>query len=73
MIADETLAKIVSDQILDIGRRLDELVSTVAEQSEGEEELQFRHAVGTVLGELLLSILNPLYRQHPALKPPELR
>jgi hypothetical protein len=44
----------------------------VVSQAPSNEERRLRIAVGAVSGELLLAIANPLYRQHDALKPPEL-
>jgi hypothetical protein len=72
MISDEALASEVSERILEINRLLNDLARVVVERAPGEEARRFKHAVGTVSGELLLAIANPLYRQHPALKPPGL-
>ncbi len=72
MIANEQLAQEVNERILEINRLLNDLAKIVQEQAPSDEERRFRHAVGAVSGELLLAIANPLYRQHPALKPPEL-
>jgi hypothetical protein len=32
----------------------------------------YRRAVGKIMGEVLLEVLNPLYAKHPTLKPPGL-
>jgi hypothetical protein len=73
MIKNERVSREISELMLDIGRRLDASVATV-ELSCGESELRaYRRAVGKVLGEVLLEVLNPLYREHPGLKPAGLR
>lgn len=72
MIQDPKVAEEVNKKVLEINRLLNELVAYVNQNSPPEEEKRFRHAVGSVLGELLLEIVNPLYCQHPELKPPEM-
>jgi hypothetical protein len=37
-----------------------------------EEFKAYRRAVGGVMGEIVLEILNPLYKAHPSLKPTEM-
>lgn len=72
MIADKLLAQMVSKRILDANRLLNEAMSLVAESASIDETRDFRLAIGQVSGELLLMIANPLYREHPELKPQEL-
>ena len=72
VIADETAAKSISDLMLDIGRRLDQSLVNIKASTSEEEFRIYRRAVGAILGEILLGVLNPLYARHPSLKPPEL-
>lgn len=72
MITEEQLAEAVSERILEVNRLLNELTVIVAAQAPPDEERRFRHAIGAVSAELLLAVANPLYRQHPALKPTEM-
>lgn len=72
MISDNNLASKVSELILDANRILNDAVSLVVENGSVDEAKEFRLAVGQVSGELLLGILNPLYRKHPELTPPGL-
>jgi hypothetical protein len=37
-----------------------------------EESRAYRFAVGNILGEVLVEVLNPLYAKHPTLRPPGL-
>jgi hypothetical protein len=72
MIRDEIVAREVSQLMLEIGARLDRSVELVSNNCSQEECKVYRRAVGAILGEILLTVLNPLYSEHPSLKPPEL-
>jgi|HubBroStandDraft_6_1064221.scaffolds.fasta_scaffold152900_2 hypothetical protein len=72
MITDPVVAAKVNDVMVGIAGQLDESVAFVMKRSSQEEFSRYRKAVGNVMGELLLEILNPLYKQHPGLKPPQL-
>ncbi len=69
MICDAALAGKISDLMLQFSARLDQSVADVAAVSSIEELNQYRRAVGSVMGEMLLGIMNPLYRMHPDIKP----
>lgn len=50
-----------------------ELVRTFLQQTCDESELNvYRSAVGEIMGRMLIDIMNPIYKQHPELKPKEL-
>jgi hypothetical protein len=49
---------------------LDKSVALVRDECSAEELKIYRRAVGKVLGEMLLEIMQPLYAKHPSLKPP---
>lgn len=72
MIEDGVIAKHISDLMLDFAARLDESVKLVRTNCPAEEFEEYRRIVGTIMAEILLSVLNPLYVAHPNLKPPEL-
>ena len=69
MISDINTARQVSELMLDVSGRLDESVATVSKNCPSEEFVAYRTAVGRILGEILLDVLNPLYAKHPVLKP----
>jgi hypothetical protein len=70
MIENANVAKQIGELMQDCTARLDSSVALVRDEC-GEAELQiYRRAVGKVLGEILLEVLNPLYAKHPELKPP---
>lgn len=67
---DKPLARSISDLMLDVTARLDTSLATVQERGSPEEFERYRDAVGRILGEILLEVLNPIYAEHPDLKPP---
>jgi hypothetical protein len=42
----------------------------VQENCPGDEFFKYRRAVGSIMGEILLDLLRPLYSAHPTLRPP---
>ena len=71
MIANVSIARQISELMLGISQRLDESIVLVQKACPPEEFKAYRLAVGKILGEILLETLNPLYAQHPELKPPK--
>mgnify|MGYP007070997521 CR=1 FL=1 len=69
MISNEQAAAAISALMLDITGRLDRSVADVFASCTEDESIEYRNAVGHVLGEILLEILNPLYHEHPRLRP----
>jgi hypothetical protein len=72
MFKDAAVAKQISDVMIDVSDRLDRSIVTVKEQCSKEEFQAYRFAVGKILGEVLLEVLNALYAAHPSLKPPRM-
>jgi phytoene/squalene synthetase len=73
MIENEEIAREVSNLMIDFSHRLDASVARVQDHGTDEEFKTYRRAVGKVLGEMLLEIMNPLYARHPSLKPDGLK
>lgn len=69
MIHDKQAAKVISELMLEFGARLDGSVKMIKERGEPEEFESYRRAVGKVMGSMLLDVMNPLYEEHPDLKP----
>jgi hypothetical protein len=69
MIKDRAIAEHVSKLMLEFGSRLNESVVAVRDSCSDAEFQAYRIAVGKVLGEMLLEVMNPLYQAHPELKP----
>lgn len=72
MIKNEAVARQISELMLDIGGRLDQSVADVQESCSPDEFRVYRRAVGAVMAEILLEIMDPLYAEHPSIKPPGL-
>lgn len=73
MIEQRDVAKEVSELMLDVGAKLDASVARIKERCSATEFEAYRKAVGKIMGEMLLEVMNPLYQKHPDLKPKELK
>ena len=67
------VAEEISTLMLEYGAKLDKSVRLVVACSSENEAVRYRRAVGKILGEMLLEIMNPIYSEYPELKPPQLR
>ena len=72
MIHDEDIAKEISQLMIEYGAKLDASVALVRQQCSAVEFEVYRRAVGTIMGDMLLNVMNPLYKEHRHLKPKEL-
>jgi hypothetical protein len=72
MVKDEKVAQQISDLMVEFQSRLNSSVIAVKEKCPSEELRAYRLAVGHIMAEMLLEVLNPLYAEHPSLKPSEL-
>jgi hypothetical protein len=72
MITDAAVAEQISDLMLEFSARLDRSIIAVQKTWPPEEFRTYRVAVGKIMGEMLLEVMNPLYAQHPSIKPPGL-
>jgi hypothetical protein len=71
MIKNAEIARQISDLMIEIGGRLDRSVLVLQQQCSPEESRVYGRAIGQVLGDML-DILNPLYEEHPSLKPSQM-
>lgn len=69
MLEDKIVAKEISDLMVECGARLNASVARVRDTGTPEELAAYRRAVGKVMGEMLLEIMNPIYARYPDLKP----
>jgi hypothetical protein len=70
MISDPNTAKHISDLMRKIFYLLEESDRMVKETCSPEDIAAYQHAVGRILSPVFVEVLNPLYHQHPELKPP---
>jgi hypothetical protein len=73
VIENEEVARQISDLMVEFGGRLDASVALVRDRGTPEELQIYRRAVGNVMADMLLEIMNPLYARHPGLKPAGLK
>ncbi|EIY6457263.1 hypothetical protein V3I79_002639 [Salmonella enterica] len=73
MVNDKDTAISISDLMLRFGKELDESVAVVQSRSDEDEFNVYREAVGFIMGEMLIKIMNPLYEKHPEIKPKGLK
>src|SRR5262245_6157568 len=64
-----TTARTISQLLLDVSGELNESVRVAKDGCSPEEFLSYRGKVAEILTFILFEILNPLFREHPELKP----
>jgi hypothetical protein len=72
VISDPAIANQISSMMLRVCEQLDESVLNAQGVLPDDEFRAYRRAVGAVMGEVLLTVLNPIFSKHPSLKPPGL-
>ena len=70
---DKQAAKRVSEFVLKASGELDESVAFVRDNCSESELIAYRESIGKVMHDLWVKVLNPIYSEHPDLRPPELR
>jgi hypothetical protein len=69
MVKNAGTAKKVSDLLFQCSSNLNESARLMQVEASDEEFRRYRRSVGAVMGELLFEVLNPLFSEHPELKP----
>lgn len=69
MIENAEVAKYVSRTFLHINDQLDQSIVAIEKDVSPEELKAYKRGVGYVLYEIFEKLLDPLYQQHPELKP----
>ena len=69
---EKDIAKKVSNLMLDYGGKLDESLALVQQHCSEEEFKSYRTSVSRLLTIMLTDVMNPLYEEHPSLKPDKL-
>ena len=69
MISDDKTAKRISELMLDLFQRVDESVAAVRELCPPDEAAAYQKAAGRVACPIVTEVLEPLYQNHPELKP----
>ena len=66
------IADHISRVMLDVAAKLNDSIRLVQENCEEGEFRTYRGSVGRIMGLMLTEIMNPLYGEHPDLRPPGL-
>lgn len=66
------VAREISTLMLETTEKLDRSVVRMRAQLPPAEFGTYGRAVGTILAEIIMEVLDPLYAEHPDLKPPEM-
>ena len=73
MIKNKIAASEISALMIELNGKLNESIRMVLETCDEEDFKIYRRAAGRVMGAILLEVINPLYDEHPSLKPPGFR
>lgn len=71
MVSDPNTAKYISELMLRCLQEMTESIDTVKRTSSPDEALKYTKAIGLVTFRAVYDLLEPLYAQHPELKPPK--
>lgn len=66
------VAEAINKLMLEYGAKLNESVKLVMESCSSSEFESYRVAVGQIMGTMLVDVMNPIYGEHPDLRPPQL-
>ena len=70
VIKNDKVANEINELMLELYRQMQESIDNVKITCSDEEYQAYNQAVGIVVGTILRQVLEPLYRDNPALKPP---
>ena len=73
MISNKDVAKQVERTMRDCSAALNESIRLVMEKCPEEEFKRYRRAVGGVMAEMYLEVMQPIHQRFPDLEPPELK
>lgn len=62
----------IVDLMVEFGDRLNQSVALVKDNCSEDELDSYRRAVGKIMGGMLLDVMNPIFDEHPDLKPDQL-
>jgi hypothetical protein len=69
VIKNDKVAREINDLMLELYRQMQESIDAVKITCSEEEYRAYNRAMGMVVGTILRQVLEPLYRDNPALKP----
>ena len=66
---DRALAEETSLLMIRLSTQLNEQLRRIQSASSDEEFQRYRQGFGRIMGNMLTEVLNPIYAEHPSLKP----
>ena len=72
MFQDEKIATDINSLMLEYRGKLSQSMEFVRENCNDKEIIQYREALGKVIGYMIIDIMEPIYEEHPDIRPPEL-
>lgn len=72
MFRDEEIAKHILQVFLSLNGQMDDAIRSVEHKTSPEEYKAFKHGVGHVMYEVFEQIVEPICKEHPSLRPPEM-
>lgn len=66
---DNQIASDINKLMLDYAAKLNESLRVVMDRCPAEEFKRYREAVSDIMATMLLDVMNPIYAEHPELKP----
>ena len=64
-------AKRISPRIISVYKELHAILNDIEEHTDEPEFKRYRHNFAVVMGEIALEIMEPLFKEHPQVMPPE--
>lgn len=59
--------------MLEYSGKLDQSVQLVKDNCNEQEFINYRKAIGTIMGEMYVEIMWPIFKEHPDLEPEEMK
>ncbi|MCW8880576.1 MAG: hypothetical protein OQJ89_05665 [Kangiellaceae bacterium] len=73
MISDKDIAKQIAQITYDSRVSLSQSVKLVKDNCSEEESKKYEAAMARIVGYLILDVMEPLYSEHPELKPDDIK
>ena len=70
---DKELANEIVQLMLKTGAELDGILKSIKEKSDITEFNYYGKSIGNIMGYMLTEVMNPIFKEHPDLKPKELQ
>jgi hypothetical protein len=72
LFRDEETAKRILELFLSINGQMNDAIASVEHRTSPEEYKAFKRGVGHVIYEVFEQVVEPICKQHPSLRPPEM-